>query len=109
MASASSPTPKPAPIRCGNMLDATAVEAAAPSCALCAAYGTPSSRGPVPDALTELSGIAASRAQPGVYYVHNDSGDSPRIFALDRAGTELGQLCLAGATNVDWEDIEMRS
>ncbi len=107
LASACSPKGKAAPSCGGSLIDGAAFDPPPPSCALCPAYGTPASRGPVPDALTELSGIAASRAQPGVYYVHNDSGDSPRIFALDAAGAELGQLCLAGAANVDWEDIEM--
>jgi len=88
------------------MIDAV-VDGAAPPCSLCNAYGAPSARGPIPEALTELSGIAASRAQPGIYYVHNDSGDSPRIFALDATGSEVGQLCLAEARNVDWEDIEV--
>src|SRR5437016_3618567 len=105
LAPACSPKDKAPPSCGGSTIDASTFDAAPPSCALCPSYGMPSARGPVPDALTELSGIAASRAQPGVYYAHNDSGDSPRIFALDGAGAELAQLCLAGATNVDWEDI----
>jgi len=88
------------------MIDAAVAGAPLP-CSLCAAYGAPSARGLVPEALTELSGIAESRTQPGIFYAHNDSGDSPRIFVLDTTGSEVGQLCLAGASNVDWEDIEM--
>ena len=57
------------------------------------------------DALTEISGIAASRRTRGVYWVHNDSGDSARVFAIDASGRTLGEFTLAGADAVDWEDI----
>ncbi len=57
------------------------------------------------DALTEISGIAASRRTRGVYWVHNDSGDSARVFAIDAAGKTLGEFALDGAQAVDWEDI----
>ena len=36
--------------------------------------------------LKELSGIAASTLHPSVLYVHNDSGDSSRFFAIDTGG-----------------------
>lgn len=36
--------------------------------------------------LNELSGIARSRAYPGIWWVHNDSGDEPRLFAIDAEG-----------------------
>jgi hypothetical protein len=57
------------------------------------------------DALTEISGIAASRRNRGVYWVHNDSGDTARVFAIDAAGKTLGEFALDGAQAVDWEDI----
>lgn len=62
--------------------------------------GTPTA----PD-LLELSGLAASRRQPGVLWSHNDSGDSNRIFALRPDGALLATYFLDGAVNVDWEDI----
>ncbi len=56
--------------------------------------------------ITEASGIARGIASPGVVYVHNDSGDSARFFALDaRTGATLASYTVPGATNVDWEDI----
>jgi hypothetical protein len=61
------------------------------------------------DALFEVSGIAASQAHPGVYYVHNDSGDSARFFAIDLAGRTLGEYDLSGATAIDCEDIALGS
>jgi hypothetical protein len=37
--------------------------------------------------------------------VHNDSGDLPRLFAVDFSGTLLREVHIEGAQNVDWEDI----
>jgi len=68
--------------------------------------------------LTEVSGIARS-GYPGVYWVHNDSGDAARIFAIDRTGAPLvppfqrdaleGKpwpgIAIRDAWNVDWEDL----
>lgn len=56
--------------------------------------------------ITEASGIAAGIVDPGVVYVHNDSGDSARFFALDvRTGRTVATYAVPGASNVDWEDI----
>ncbi|MCL5280524.1 MAG: hypothetical protein M1376_11520 [Planctomycetes bacterium] len=57
------------------------------------------------DALRELSGIAASRRNPGVLYVHNDSGDAPQIYAINEKGQLLGTCRTKGANARDWEDI----
>lgn len=56
-------------------------------------------------ALHEMSGIVASRRNRGLYWVHNDSGDSARIFALDEQGHVRATLAVGGAGSVDWEDI----
>jgi hypothetical protein len=58
-------------------------------------------------ALSEVSGIVASARNPGVYYVHNDSGDTARFFAIDEQGRTLAELALNGADAVDWEDIAL--
>lgn len=55
--------------------------------------------------ISEASGLVASRAQPGVLWVHNDSGDGARFFALDEGGATLGTFDLAGAGSDDWEDM----
>ncbi len=55
--------------------------------------------------LNEVSGVVSSTANPGVLWVHNDSGDSPRVFALNNAGAVLGTFTVTGATAQDWEDI----
>jgi hypothetical protein len=56
-------------------------------------------------AIHESSGIAASRRHPGVYWTHNDSGDTARIFAFDSEGRDRGTFRVTGASNIDWEDI----
>jgi hypothetical protein len=56
--------------------------------------------------INEASGIAAGITSPGVVYVHNDSGDAPRFFALDaRTGATLAVYTVPGAAAIDWEDI----
>lgn len=55
--------------------------------------------------LQETSGIAASRRNPGVYWVHNDSGDSARFFGVKSSGSLDGTYNLSGAEAEDWEDI----
>ncbi|MFO1536311.1 MAG: hypothetical protein ACKOVH_00535 [Actinomycetota bacterium] len=56
-------------------------------------------------AMREVSGVVASRRNPGVWWLHNDSGDSARVFAMGDDGRALGQFTLTGATARDWEDI----
>jgi hypothetical protein len=62
---------------------------------------------PLPQDIAESSGVAASRAHPGVFWTHNDSGWDPVIFAVDSSGAILTRVRVAGATNRDWEDIEL--
>ncbi|MFG3498113.1 WD40 repeat domain-containing protein [Streptomyces sp. NPDC047928] len=46
--------------------------------------------------VTESSGLAASRAHPGVYWTHNDQ-DEPRVFAVDsRTGETVATVTLRG-------------
>ncbi len=61
----------------------------------------------------ENSGIVKSRQWPDVYWMENDSGDEPRIYAVRRDGSvyasdrypETPGTLIGGAINVDWEDI----
>jgi hypothetical protein len=55
----------------------------------------------------ESSGVAASRTYPGVFWTHNDSNWDPVVFAVDSTGAVLARVRVAGATNRDWEDIEV--
>lgn len=61
----------------------------------------------------EVSGIVASRQWPGIFWVHNDSGDEPRIYPVDREGrlkksariADSPGILVGGVINSDWEDI----
>ncbi len=56
-------------------------------------------------AITESSGLAASARSDAYFWTHNDSGDAPRIFAVNRQGLTLATLRLTGADAIDWEDM----
>jgi len=77
--------------------------------------------------IAEMSGIEKSQVHPDTYWVHNDSGDSARIFAINGKGQALmppfetgfwADTPVAGkkewpgikvenASNIDWEDITL--
>ncbi len=65
---------------------------------------TVAGRVPTPPA-RELSGLAVSRVQRGVLWSHNDSGDSPRLFALRPDASVAAEVTLADAGATDWEDV----
>jgi hypothetical protein len=72
----------------------------------CPKYGGGGNQGSVTaPTLLEASGLVASRRYPGVFWSHNDSGAPPRLYALDAGGGPLAEFDLAGAANLDWEDI----
>lgn len=55
--------------------------------------------------ITESSGLAASRAHPGVYWTHNDSDDGPYVYAVDgRTGRTVATVTLRGIG--DPRDVE---
>ena len=54
--------------------------------------------------VTEGSGVVASGTL-GVYWMHNDSGDGPYIYAVDDRGETRGVFRVVGARARDWEDI----
>ena len=69
-------------------------------------FGAPRVSGSIADpALTETSGLAASRVHRDVYYAHNDSGDRARFFAIDARGARRGEFVVDGVDAVDWEDV----
>ncbi len=55
--------------------------------------------------LKEISGIDKSQINKNVFWIHNDSGDSAQIFAIDNKGKHLGKFLLQNIENRDWEDI----
>ncbi|MEW2180503.1 WD40 repeat domain-containing protein [Streptomyces sp. NPDC005406] len=59
--------------------------------------------------ITESSGLAASRAHPGIYWTHNDSEDGPYVFAVDsRTGKTVARITMKGVgTPRDVEAISL--
>ena len=69
-------------------------------------YGAPRRVAELSDRrIDEASGIAASRRTPGLFYIHNDSGDAARVFLVNREGETVVTLTLSGARHRDYEDI----
>jgi hypothetical protein len=60
---------------------------------------------PLPPELREASGLAVSRMQPGVLWAHNDSGDSPMLYAVNEKGALLAKVAVVNEVAIDWEDI----
>ena len=102
--SASSARPTISPTTASSLrTTTTALSATLRTCPL---FGAAVQTGTLQDpAITEASGIAASRTNSGIYWVHNDSGDSARVFATDLSGAAIGRFQINGATAKDWEDI----
>ena len=55
--------------------------------------------------IKESSGLACSRLEAGLFWTHNDSGDTPRLFAFDMDGKHRGTFLVEGAEALDWEDM----
>ena len=54
---------------------------------------------------TELSGLVFSPSRRDLLWTLNDSGNSPSLLGVTSAGTTVAEVAVAGAQNVDWEDI----
>jgi len=57
----------------------------------------------IPSSLNENSGMLA--AYPSGIWLHNDSGDSAKLYKMDTTGTVIRTLLVQQATNIDWEDM----
>lgn len=74
-------------------------------CQRCQTYASPMQTGTVePAELDALSGLAVSRAQPDIVFVHNDH-DRAVVYALDLQGKLHARIALEGAMATDIEDI----
>lgn len=84
---------------------------ASASVALTPAKGEcPTTRGPVNEgtlapSILEASGIATSKRNSSVYWVHNDSGDTARAFAVGSHGNLLLTVAFDTEKPTDIEDI----
>ena len=86
-------------LACGDAttarVDAPALECAAPD--LVATLPAP---------LDEASGVAPSRANPDIVWVHNDSEGEPALYAVDQHARAAARLSLpASLEQQDWEDM----
>lgn len=83
--------------------DAPAEEEPAPGCPTAS---NPKAAGALSASeIVEASGIVASTFNPDVYWVHNDSGDTARAFAIGTDGTLKATLAFDTAAPRDIEDI----
>ena len=55
--------------------------------------------------LNEISGIVESIKYPKNFWVHNDSGDKPRIFRVNQDLEIIQEVQFDGISHIDWEDI----
>lgn len=55
--------------------------------------------------IVEASGLALSRIDPDRFWVNNDGGNAPMLFAVSGHGASLGVIHIDGAINTDWEDL----
>jgi hypothetical protein len=55
--------------------------------------------------INESSGLAISYANPGSIWVHNDSGDEPRLFLVGLDGATQAVVEIAHVKAIDWEDV----
>ena len=55
-------------------------------------------------AMTEVSGVVASRNYPGTFWIHTDGGKQPFLVAVNRDGKTLAKFDVS-ARFTDWEDI----
>lgn len=53
----------------------------------------------------EISGIAPSRRNAGIHWVHGDAPKPAELLAINEQGALVGRLRIEGVRAVDWEDI----
>jgi hypothetical protein len=57
----------------------------------------------LPSTLSENSGMLVSNEN--AIWLHNDGGDSAKLYLVDTFGTILKTILINNVTNIDWEDI----
>jgi len=55
--------------------------------------------------IQSASGLAASRSYPGMFWTHNDAGNSRDIFLLDSTGKRRTYFDVTNGANIDWTDM----
>ena len=57
------------------------------------------------DRINESSGMAFSYKTADAFWTHNDSGDGPNLYLVNKSGDLLTRASISGATSSDWEDL----
>jgi hypothetical protein len=83
----------------------TAPSSSPPPPTTCPAWSGPTVTGRLDPALSETSGLAASRVTSGRIWANNDSGDANHLYLVDPSGRLLTTATLRGAGAFDWEDV----
>lgn len=101
------PPPDAAARDAAAVADAVTADAPSPACGTCpGGYAAePSSPRLTSPKLDETSGVVESRRTPGVFFVHNDSGDGARLYAVNAEGALTAEYRLRNAGSDDWEDL----
>ena len=69
-------------------------------------YARPVRVGTISDArIDEVSGMVPITGRPDYFWIHNDSKDAARLFAIRKDGALVAEVDLPGASNTDYEDI----
>ena len=69
-------------------------------------YARPVRVGTINDArVDEISGMVPITGRPDYFWIHNDSKDAARLFAVRKDGALVAEVGLPGASNTDYEDI----
>jgi hypothetical protein len=55
--------------------------------------------------IVEASGLAVSRSNPGMIWVHNDSGHPNWLYVVGENAEDFGTFVIRGAFSRDWEDM----
>jgi hypothetical protein len=61
----------------------------------------------LPASLGEASGLTRDPRRPDLFWLHNDSGNEPLLFAVDTTGALLSTVRVTGASDRDPEDIAL--
>ena len=85
--------------------DVSTPQAEDASSSACPGYASPQVTGQLPPSIKEASGLAQSGADEDVLWVHNDSGDQARLYAIMTNGERLATVTLAECYAYDWEDM----
>ena len=75
---------------------------------LCCSFGTLQSQTfevvtPLPSEIHESSGLVAM--SDSLFITHNDGGDEPVLYVVNRSGEVASKVYLRGEVNFDWEDL----